>query len=643
MPHALPARGVTLNDPAAAHQFQVDLRGIIDLLSRHIYSGPRVFLRELLQNAVDAISARHAVDGAGGRVRITPVSAGSDEFVLRDDGVGLTETEVGDLLATVGRSSKRDIFDLPRGDFLGQFGIGMLSCFMVCDTIVIRSRSAAGGAPVEWTGHSDGTFTVGPGDPALPVGTSVHLRPRADTLSLLSTPTVVELAETFGRYLPITVAVDLPTGGETVITEPPPFLGDDREAQHAFGRELLGAEPLDIIPLTVPATQTRGVAYVLPFAPPPTARQSTRVYLRRMLLTERADELLPDWAFFVRAVVDSGALHPTASREALVDDDALEQTRTELGDAIRRWILDLALSDPARLAQFVAIHEVALKSLVRHDDQLARFIVRWLSVETTLGRLRIDELVRRFPHLRYAETVDEFRQVAGIVAAGTVVVNGGYLYDADLVRRLPDLIDGVIVEQVDVVGEIDRLDPPPFDDREAALRLEKRARSALGEVDVVVRTFERTDLPGLFVIDPDAVRALDRGRARGAGGALWGGVLDRAAHAGFRRPDANTAGRAGAEAGARLCLNWRNDLVRRLAHSSGGDGVEGARVFDLGIRLLHVQSLLAGHHPLSPADRETMTGALGELLGLALDGTAAPASAEHPPLTERPPLTEGTP
>jgi hypothetical protein len=54
---------MTLNENAAAHQFQVDLRGVIDLLSRHIYSGPRVYLRELLQNAVDAISARRGVDG----------------------------------------------------------------------------------------------------------------------------------------------------------------------------------------------------------------------------------------------------------------------------------------------------------------------------------------------------------------------------------------------------------------------------------------------------------------------------------------------------------------------------------------------------------------------------------------------------
>ncbi len=604
-----------MTDSTAAQQFQVDLRGVIDLLSRHIYSSPRVFLRELLQNAVDAIAARRAVDGGGGRIRITPVSDRSAEFVMRDDGVGLTETEVADLLATVGRSSKRDIFDLPRGDFLGQFGIGMLSCFMVCDTIVIRSRSAAGSAPVEWTGHSDGTFTVAPFPEDMPVGTSVHLTPRADTRSLLGTSTVTELAETFGRYLPHTVVVDLPGGGETTVTEPAPFLDGDLEGQLAYGRALIGAEPLDVIPLHVPATQTRGVAFVLPFAPPPTARQSTRVYLRRMLLTERADELLPAWAFFARAVVDSGSLHPTASRESLVDDDALEQTRQEIGEAIRRWILEVALQDPVRLSQFVSIHEVALKSLVRHDDELARFIVRWLSVETTAGRLRIEELARRFPTVRYAETVDEFRQVASMTSAGGVLVNGGYLYDADLVRRIPELFPGVEVERVDVVGEIDRLDLAPLDDRAAATALEERAKAALEDVDVAVRTFDRPDLPGLFVADPEVLRALDRGRARSAGGALWGGVLDRAA-------SVVSSGRAAEELAARLCLNWTNPMIRKLAATPPG------RVFDLSVQLLYVQSLLAGHHPLGPHDRTMMSTALSELVDRAID-------------TDTPPATEG--
>ena len=45
----------TAPDPAGADRtFQVDLRGLVDLLSHHLYSSPRVYLRELMQNAVDA-------------------------------------------------------------------------------------------------------------------------------------------------------------------------------------------------------------------------------------------------------------------------------------------------------------------------------------------------------------------------------------------------------------------------------------------------------------------------------------------------------------------------------------------------------------------------------------------------------------
>lgn len=587
-------------------QFQVDLRGVVDLLSRHIYSSPRVYLRELLQNARDAITARSEIDRAGGTIRITPLTEASGEFVLRDDGVGLNATEVAELLATVGRSSKRDIFDLPRSDYLGQFGIGLLSCFMVADTIVIRSRSARGGASVEWTGSADGTFQVAELDEELPIGTSVHLIPRFDTDDLLRPAAVRELATVFGEFLPVRVVLET-EGGDVDITRQAPFLdaASDPDAAVQYGRDLLGSSPLDVIELSEPATGTRGLAYVLPFAPPPGSRQATRMYLGRMLLSERADDVLPDWAFFVRAVVDSTGLAPTASRESLVEDAALERVREQLGAGIRRWILELGLREPHRLAQFVAIHEVGLKSLVRHDEELAAFITRWLTVETTHGSIRIGDLVERFGHLRYAQTVDEFRQVAGISPSAEVLVNGGYLYDADLIRMIPDLYPHVTVEKVDVTGELDRLDPPPLDDRAAAVALEERAGAVLAASDcsVVVRSIDRPELPGLYVADPEVLRSLDRSRTKGITGALWGGVLARI-------DDTLAAGRED-DLSARLCLNWSNRVVRSLV------GVRDDAVFSRTVQLLYIQALLAGHHPLSDADRTLMTTALADLVSLS--------------------------
>ena len=166
-----------------AQAFQVDLHGVVDLLARHLYSGPRVYVRELLQNGVDAITARRALDpGCPATVRLRPLADGS--LAVVDSGVGLTRAEAQELLATVGRSSKRDLdLGLGREEFLGQFGIGLLSAFMVADEIELVSRSAREpDAPaVRWRGHADGSYdlTELPGTD-LPVGSTVRIRPRRD-------------------------------------------------------------------------------------------------------------------------------------------------------------------------------------------------------------------------------------------------------------------------------------------------------------------------------------------------------------------------------------------------------------------------------------------------------------------------------
>ncbi len=586
-------------------QFQVDVRGVVDLLSRHIYSGPQVYLRELLQNAHDAIVARREVDGGGGLIRISPLDDHTGEFVLRDDGVGLATDEITDLLATVGRSSKRDIFDLPRSDYLGQFGIGLLSCFMVADHIVIRSRSARGGTAIEWTGNADGTFHITELDEELPIGTSVHLRPRFDQGDLLRAPAVRQLALMFAEFLPVRIVLETP-GGDTEISHPAPFLEDvASDAVLEYGRDLIGATPLDAIGITDPATGTRGVAYVLPFAPPPGGRQATRVYLGRMLLSERADDILPDWSFFVRAVIDSSGLSPTASRESLVEDAALAHAREELGSAVRRWVLELGLREPHRLAQFVAVHELGLKALVGHDDELARFIVRWLGVETTQGPLRIDDLVARTEHIRFAATIDEFRQIAGITRPQEVLVNGGYTYDTELIRMLPELYPQVTVEQVSVVKELDLLDAPPLEDRTTTMALESRAQAVLTSAacSVVVRSIDRPGLASLYVADPEVLRSIDRKRTKGFANPFWEGVLSRIDDVDFVDRDDDRR--------ARLCLNWSNPVVRALAR------LHDEAVFTRTVQLLYVQALLTGHHVLTDEDRALMSAALADLVTLS--------------------------
>lgn len=599
------------------HPFQVDLHGVVDLLSRHIYSGPQVYLRELIQNGRDAIASRREIEGAQGRweIRIFPASADNPEFRIDDDGVGLNAEEMSELLATVGRSSKRDIFDLPRQDRLGQFGIGLLSCFMVADEIEVVSRKA-GERAVRWVGSAAGTFRVTELDAVdLPVGTSVKLRPRADDLELCSHKKVTELATRYARYLPVPILIADGRGGLDTINRPPLFAlaGDERAGRRSelleLGTEMIGARPLDAIELHSPSTGTRGTAFILPFAPPPSARAAHSVHLGGMLVDERSQDLLPEWAFFVRAVVDSTGLKPTASREQLVADESLEMTREELGAALRAWIIRMSTGNPQKLAEFVSIHQLGLKSLVAHDDELAAFLTRWLSVETTAGRMTIEDLVARQTHVRYTDSMEEFRQIAAIVPAESPVVNGGYVYDAEIIRRLPFLFESVSVEKVALASLLDGLAVPALAERAAVVAFEQRAGAVLKAFDVTVsvRNFAPAEVTALYLADDSVLRGMHRNAARKVANSLWNSVLAKAEQSLEAAAVPNTA-----LATATLCTNWDNDLVRTLALSSD------EAVFNRTIKLLYVQAMLAAHLPLGTAQRTLLTESLSDLVQLSM-------------------------
>ncbi|RLP78817.1 HSP90 family protein [Mycetocola lacteus] len=607
--------------PASARPFQVDLRGVVDLLSRHIYSSPQVYLRELLQNGRDAVTARQKLpDAPAGLLRISPVTDADPVFRFTDNGVGLTATQAAELLSTVGRSSKRDeVLNLRREDFLGQFGVGLLSCFMVSDEIVVRSRSAHGEAPIEWRGHSNGTFSVRELSEAeaagLPVGTEISLRPRPDDATLLSPARVRELTERFGRYLPVDVQLEQGDRSWESVTIPAPFLepvaagSAHEEAQLALGTELLGARPLASIEIVVPGTETRGIAYVLPYAPPPSARQASRVYLGRMLLDERVEDLLPDWAFFVRCVINTDGLSPTASRESFVNNEALEYTRTEIGNALRRWIMLQATTAPHVLSGLVSVHQLALKSMAVHDDELAALMLPWLKIETSAGDTTIGEHLERFGELRYTDTVDEFRQVAAIASPESPVVNGGYVYDAALLRQIPALT-GQSVTRIEVSDELDSLEAPPLHERQLTAAVEARAEEALTTVQtrVSIRSFQPADLPALYVADQAVLRRIERTKAADIAPGLWSQVIST----NDRLLTGKNSGEGERDVRARLCLNWSSPLVRRLAE------LDDPLVFRRSIELLYAQAMLAGHRPLTTTDRALMTGALTDLVQLSI-------------------------
>lgn len=557
--------------------FQVDLQGIVDLLSNHLYSSPRVYLRELLQNAVDAITARRATDP--GAPRRIDVRTADDVLSISDTGIGLTPDQVRELLATIGRSSKRDEIGFARTEFLGQFGIGLLSAFMVADEIEVVTQPA-GGPATHWIGTADGRYTIATTADRSEQGTTVTLKARRGAEQWYKKATVVELIRLFGALLPIEIRVD----GEPVTDGTAPWEGS-RADLVGYAQDKLGFTPFDVIHLNNPAAGLTGVAFVLPFAANPAERATHRVYLKRMLLAENVEGLLPDWAFFVRAVIDTSELRPTASREALFDDGNLEATRDALGAQLRGWLVRLGNTDPAKLDKFLGIHQLGVKALALHDDEMLRLVHRWLRFETNHGRMTTAELQERSGEIRYVATVEEFRQLAAVAAAQQItVVNGGYTYDSELLERLPEVVPDLVTTRFDpteLSTSFDSLDP----DTELKLRpFVQLAQDALDPVgcEVVVRAFEPAGLPALYLVDRSAQFASELRATKDRADALWSEVLGALDTHEDTRPQ--------------LVLNYRSPLVRRMT------SLNDRELTQLAIEGLYGHALMLGYHPISPAD-----------------------------------------
>ena len=575
------------------YRFQVNLSGIINLLSKHTYSSPQVFIRELLQNGADAILARtHLEPGFQGEMTIE-LSQSDDGQVLifRDNGIGLTEEEVHLFLATIGQTSKRDEWFVHRSDFIGQFGIGLLSCFVVSDDVVVRTRSAKENAKtIEWRGRADGTYTLTILDEALEVGTEVRVRCKDGSTEYFEAETVRRLAHHYGSLLRFPIHVV--DGDEMVLINAarPPWEEEfanllfERDAYLNYGRNLFQIDFFDYVILRSSVGDVSGVAYVLPFSPSLAMKKTHRVYLKHMLLSEQTEGLLPDWAFFVKCVVNANDLRPTASREAFYEDETLAETRAALGRQLRQHLLEMAELNPSQLRLLIQLHFLSFKALAVDDDEFFQIFMKWLPFETNMGTTTLTEYIDEHKVIRFVADMDQFKQIAAIANAQSVcVINAGYVYDLQLVLKVQSLMRSVRLSEVNADSLLLSFKFLTIGEQSEVADFLTRAAELLVPLKctVEIRSFHPSGLPALYSAGSSALfkRSLDETKELVDG--FWSSVLD------------DMASGMQLETLPRLCFNFSNPVVYKVARMSD------EKLLRYSIQLLYVQAVMLSHRPLN--------------------------------------------
>ena len=340
-------------------EFKAELKQLLHLITHSLYSDREIFLRELISNAADAINkvrfdslanADKLEGNTDWKIRLA-VDADAKTLTISDNGIGMSRAEVIENLGTIAQSGTKAFLEAAKqrgsGDtpgLIGQFGVGFYSAFMVAEKVTVYTRTA-GSSPADgthWESDGQGEYAIESVEKA-ERGSDVILHLKEDAKEFLDSWRLKSLVTKFSDFIehPVVMDVETEKDGNKEVTEQTLnrrkaiWLRSKNEVTPTEYQEFYKQiahdtdAPAEVIHYTAEGkTEFKVLAFIPAHKPvsmdweEPTT--GLKLYIRRVLIQERCEQLLPFYLRFVKGVVDSSDLPLNVSREILQQNPLLE-------------------------------------------------------------------------------------------------------------------------------------------------------------------------------------------------------------------------------------------------------------------------------------------------------------------------------
>lgn len=399
------------------YAFKTEVSQLLELITHSLYSHKEIFLRELVSNASDAIDKLRYLsisDDAYKSISFDPkitvyVDADAKTIAVSDNGVGMNEEELTENLGTIARSGTRTFLeklsdsDRKNSNLIGQFGVGFYSVFMISESVEVISRKAGTDAAFCWSSKGKGEFTVEP-SARESFGTDVKLHVNEEGMEYLSRWNLDSLLRKYSNHIayPIHLVSQEPTYDDKGKEKGKEFKDEQINAASALWRrpksELADKDYIDFYksfageeeePLFWIHTKAEGTIeynslFYIPSKVPgdlyyPVAQQGVKLYIRRVFITDKETNILPQYFRFVRGVIDSDDLPLNVSREILQQNRVMATIQQASLKKIFSELESLAKNNPEKYRKFTDLFNVQIKEGLLSD---------WQNQKTLLGLVR---------------------------------------------------------------------------------------------------------------------------------------------------------------------------------------------------------------------------------------------------------------
>ena len=378
------------------HEFQTEVRELLDLMIHSLYSHKDIFLRELISNASDALDkvrfealSRPELTPEGEAAIRLEVAKDARTLSVHDNGIGMSRDEIVTNIGTIARSGTREFLKAVRDkgqaaaaapELIGQFGVGFYSSFMVADRIAVVTRRAGESTATRWESSGDGyTLADAERDTA---GTTVtlHLKPKDEEDGLKDYTDEWVLKDVVKRYSDF-VSYPVRLQDETLNSMKAIWARGKDEVTEEEHREFYKHishdwnDPLEHISVHVEGSfEARALLYIPSKAPLDLhhrdgAQRGLQLYVKRIFIMDDWRELLPPYLRFVRGVVASDDLSLNVSREILQKDRQVQAIKKHLVRRILAALKEMKEQRPEKYRTFWTEFGAVLKEgLIAFDE-----------------------------------------------------------------------------------------------------------------------------------------------------------------------------------------------------------------------------------------------------------------------------------
>ena len=403
--------------------FEAEVTNLLDLVIHSLYTNREIFLRELISNASDALDRLRfeALTNSdllpeGEALCVTlerDEEAGT--LTIADNGIGMDRAGLMANLGTLASSGTRRFLEQLREadsatkpELIGQFGVGFYSSFMVAKEVVVTTRKAGDDTGWVWRSTGGGEYSIEEAAAEAgetPRGTRItlHMKDGADEKSFLTEWKVREIVQRYSDFIEYPVQMDVTREEPQVDDDGKPVEGGEKkevtttetlnsmkplwnrpkdeikdEEYTEFYKHLTHdwTEPEEVIHFRAEGTFEYTALLFLPKERPFDMFDSTQpksrlsLHVRKVMVMNDCEDLLPPWLRFIRGVVDSADLPLNISRDTLQDNPQMKKIGARLTKKVLEVLDKRRSSSPDAYAEtWKAFGPILKEGIYMGDDE----------------------------------------------------------------------------------------------------------------------------------------------------------------------------------------------------------------------------------------------------------------------------------